>query len=386
MNNDILSNEDLNSIVEEAAKNADDNDDITRVREISKEAMEYVPEEELPSRTEEFQVGLDGKPMYAKPGEHTLNETDLDLMEAINGGLEKENEERFANNVENNIKSNFNLSDEDANKLLDCLMTYKRDQNVNIYKMLPSSIRATIDNICAENDIGILERNNVAKMFITEFISEAETDKAFIDFEKALDRAMRIPSVVDMYNSHLEDTIDKKLPIMADAIEKEDPEKAKMLREVAERFNWSITYSDMLKQYDESSAIRKAVRKKYKDWVKHAELVNFINKDTDFKMPDACSVGDILFNAIIKDTDNDITEEEIAKFLTLLYKSIDKYRENTVVNASYIYYLLKNIMMISYTNEKTKTSFSGELIGNIKMVIYYIRSKEAANNAINNKA
>ena len=114
-----------------------------------------------------------------------------------------------------------------------------------------------------------------------------------------------------------------------------------------------------------------------------ADQVNFINQDTKFKMPDARVVVQVLTKVLLEEEDSDFSEADVFKFCALLFKGIDKYREDNIVNASYIYYLLKNITMLSYSNDKARGSYSAELISNIKTTIYYIRVKEAEFNALN---
>ena len=81
----------------------------------------------------------------------------------------------------------------------------------------------------------------------------------------------------------------------------------------------------------------------------------------------------------LDDPDNDLTEENVNKFLVLLYRSCSNLHKDELVDASYIYYLLKNISMLNYINDhssKAADTFSVELISNIKAMMYYIMAKE----------
>jgi len=170
---------------------------------------------------------------------------------------------------------------------------------------------------------------------------------------------------------------------MADAIQNEDPEKAEQLRTIGKRFEMSISFADLYKQYDESAAIRKALRRDSSRWPKMAEVVDYVNVGTKFKMPKAADVGKILYRALVSDTE--ITFEDIDKFLVLLFKSLDKYRSSDIVDTSYRYYILKNISMLEFANDKAKGTFSTELLSNIKSLMYYIRVKESEFNAANSR-
>lgn len=374
----------INTLTEEATAIAEGNEDIMAVRAVTERAENYIPEEPLRSEVASFHVDKNGNPNYTVPADNSEDTSDATLLEIIDDASER-GQEKFAKGLKDHASNKFNMSDADATKLLDCVLTYRKDPKINLYNMFPQSIKSLVNQIMMENQLPITERNGICKMIIQEFISEAETDNAFADFEAALNRAMKIPSLTDMYSEHLAETVDKKLPAMADAIEAEDPEKAKTLRTIAERFEWSISYEDIKTQYDNNTLIRKAVRRDYAKWHKLAEIVNYLIKDTKFKMPDATVAGTVLIKVLLEENGTDITEEDVCKFLTALYKGIDPYRENKIENMAYIYYMLKNIVMLSYTNEQAKGSFSAELISNIKTMIYYIRVRESEFNAINNK-
>lgn len=378
-----LTNDDINEITKVAAQIANENEDIQHIRSIPDDVKD--PHEgELVEATKNFAIGSDGKPIYANEAEELLKNSDQDLMDAINGGLDEENAESFKKAFTENATDTYDMTDEEAAQMLDCILAYKKDQSINVYNMLPEKVKSTVLSICASNNIPPSERNSVAKMVIQEFISQAATDQTFIDFETALNQAMRIPSLTDLYNEHLNDTMDKKLPLMADAIEKEDPEKAAMLRQIGERFKWSISYSDLKKQYLENSRVRKAVRRDYEKFNKYAEELNYRNKDTEFKMSDATTLYNVLLKIVAEDPE--LCEIDAMKFVTLLCKSTEIYNTKAVLDASYIYYLMKNIIMLSYTNDDTKSSFSAELISNIKVLMYFIRAKESEFNELNNSS
>lgn len=373
----------LDIITNEAKGIAEENEDILAIRTVTERAENYVPEEELRSEVANFPVDGNGNPNYTIPSD-SGNDSGDSLFDIVDEVASKRGEEKFAETIKQQASNKLNLNDEDTTKLLDCILTYRKDKSINLYNKFPQSIKSLVNQIMMENQLPVTERNTISKMIIQEFISEAEQDNTITDFEQALNRAMKIPSLSDLYSEYLAETVDKKLPAMADAIESEDPEKAKMLRTIAQRFEWSITFDDIKNQYDNTTLIRKAVRRDYMKWHKMAEIVNYLIKDSKFKMPDATVVGTALLKVLLEEDGTDITEEDVCKFLVALYKGIDPYRENNIENTAYIYYLLKNIIMLSYTNEQAKGSFSAELISNIKTMIYYIRIRESEFNAINN--
>lgn len=375
---------DIMKIAEEAGKIAESNEDIAALREVHERAVNYVPEEPLRAEVGSFPVDDTGKANFTVASDNE-DESDVNLLEMIDDSYKERGEQQFSENIKKHMSGSMNMSDEDAAKVLDCILTFRKDPKANVYNMLPQSVKSVVSQIIVNNQLPVTERNNVAKMLIQEFISEAEQDNTFVDFEAALNRAMQIPSLTDLYSEHLAETVDKKLPAMADAIEETDPEKAKALRLIAERFDWSVSYDNIKEQYDNTTLIRKAARRDYDKWHKIAENLNFVIRESKFKMPDAVAVGSVLLRVLLGEDDTDITEADIEKFLVVMYKSLMTYKEGKVENMAYIYYTLKNISMLSYTNEQAKGSFSAELISNIKTMIYYIRARESEFNAINSR-
>ena len=144
-----------------------------------------------------------------------------------------------------------------------------------------------------------------------------------------------------------------------------------------DNFRNGYDYHKTWHDYNNVSRIRKMVRRDYSKWRKFADTINFINRDTEFRMPNAKNCGDIVIDKILK-YDNSISLEDVEKFLTLAFFSMQFYRENNVENASYCYYILKDMTILKYSNE-SKESFSNELMNNIISVIHCIRVKEVNN-------
>ena len=367
-----LQSDDIDIVSQFAKEMADENEDISHLREIMDTNS---PIQGLTSAEKAFNLDENGKPIFVKEASE-LKESDLDIMTTIDGGIDLENDKIFKQSFNENSRDTYGLNDEEAAQVLDCILSYKKDKKFNVYSHLPSKLRIFVNQICAQNQLSPSMRNTIAKDLIAQFISEAATDTTFIDFEKSLEKAMKIPSLTDVYNEYLNETMDKKLPAMADAIEATDPDKAHMLRSIAKRFSWAVTYSEIISQYEENARIRKSVRKEYENYNKFATELNYANKNTQFKMADATVIYDVIKRVVI-DEDEELTDVDAMKFVTLLCRAVENRKNDDVVDASYIYYLLKNIIMISYSNEQAKSSFSSELISNIKIVMYYVREKES---------
>lgn len=304
---------------------------------------------------------------------------DIDILDLLkDGAADTQNDAEFKEAFTSNATESYGLSDQEATDVLEAIVAYKNGEQ-NIYNILPGKVKGLVDAICMENQMPASMKNKVAKDLIKQFINEASIDKGFVDFEKALEKAMQIPSLVDLYNEHINTTMGEKLPLMAKRLrENGEDDKADMILKISDRYNWAASFSEMRRMYDETARIRKAVRRDYDKYHRFCEELNYANQDTEFKISDATSLYFILVKAIVnEDEDQDITEVDVMKFITLLCKSVDNLNMKEVLDAAYVYYLLKNIVMLSYTNDNAKSTFSVELINNIKVLIYYIRAKES---------
>lgn len=393
----------LKDIAEEAKEYAEGNEDIQKIREIQEKEYEgrdikaeltpsdaiddpSIPEG-LVAANREFNVDASGKPIFTREAGTDDDAADVDILHTED--LDSINDEKFKEAFLDTTAKIHQISDEGAVGLLDVMMAYKHDKSISVYGRLPEEIKTQVKQICLSSGIPMANANKVAKMMIEQLIAETAQDNTFIDFEKSLNEAMKIPSLVDMYEEHMGETMGEKIPAMAAAIEKEDPEKAQMLRDVATRYEWARDFTFARKMYDEVTLIRKAVRRDFEKSARFADELNFMNKNSKFRMPDATTLRPILMKVLANDEDNDITVGEVDKFLVLIFKSCDNLKKDELVDAAYIYYLLKNISMLSYINEnstKAADTFSAELISNIKTLIYYIRAKEAAFYANNQPA
>ena len=385
----IPTDEDLDKIVEIAKEAAEENEDIEAVRAVPErsdeerlnlETQDAISMDDLPegvtAAEREFAMDASGKPIFTKEGgELPAAPLPIDAIDDLDDFNDREFREKFMENT----KEIHNISDDAAMGLLDVLTAYRRDKSINVYNKMPEEIKEQVKQICMASNIPMENKNAVARMMLDQMIAETATDQTFIDFEKSLNEAMKIPSLVDLYEEHMNDTMNIKLPAMADAIEKEDPAKAKILRDIAVRYDWARDYSRMREIYDTNTRMRKYVRKQYDEWLDYAQNLNHFNEDSKFRMPDATTLEPILIKVIANDPDNDLTERDVHKFLTLLFAHCCEMDSHGLLDAAYMYYLLKDITMLSYVNtdsEQAADAFSAELISNIKALMYYINVKE----------
>ncbi len=322
---------------------------------------------------------------------------DIDIFDAANPELlEKAAKDKMISNV----KSNMDLDDDEAYEFIKVIDEFRSNQNIsNIYSKLPTKIQNIIGKLMYDAKIPMYNRDQISKMILNEFINNAEVEAAFVDFEKALNEAFDIPSMIDMYGDHTRNIMDTKIPEMIEVVKDEEPEKAELLRKIKENFDKSYSLIDLKETYENSSHVRKNVRRSDIYFKRTLENLNFKNDKTRFKMYDAFEMATALekvlcsdpiksyskyteFGTAMSEMDEKLinfatTEEDIKKFCVLVASVCEDCNAEDIVDASYMYYLTKNIIMLKHT-EDSKTDFAAELINNIYDIIVLIRDKEAA--------
>ena len=384
---------DLDYVSEVAKMNkkiADGNEDISHLRDIISESVDKTNnEEDIKASTESFRVKPDGRPDFSHSFvNNELKEADLALHE-----LDKLDEINESKMNENAIKTAeaFDLTEEEATNIAQILIAYKNDKKMNVYKAMIPSMKLKINNLCMQSSIPLDQVGFVARMFMDQFLKNASVDEEFIDIEKKIKKSLKIPSLVDIYMEHINDTMDVKLPAMAEAIMEREPERAEAILKIRDEYNAAFLCSRLRKLYDTNSRIRKLIRRDWSDnAVKHlADEANFHNSRTKFKMPDCSVIPSVLKNIIAERENNcdaisipEWREQYVNKFCMLLFMSASYLDLNDINDAAFYYYSIKNLSMMAYLGDKM-SDFSAELISNVYITMLYINRREADFNAKN---
>ena len=423
-----LTDKELNEIVEVASKVRENNEnDMIKLKdsveinesaelesEVKIESMDYDPSDlvtkyvdPVPSADVSL-FDLDGDKIKKSIDlEKSLNET-LNIPSTVDLYSEhtsdNDGEITISKDTEEFIKDSYDLSDDDIMSLLKVISELKNDDNYPIYKNLPEKFKTVIRDISAKNGIQPKDFNSVARIVISEFLNDSEVESAFIDLEKALNEALNIPSIVDLYSEHTRSVMEENIPEMIEEIKDIDPDKAELLANVKRSFENSYNFSMAKDEYCKNSILRKAVRKNNKNFKRSLDEFNFKNEKSNFKMNDVRELPKVLKYVLIDEANNiyenhkkdgidipdhtqksidlKITEVDIEKFCILISKSCENMDPRNLIDASYMYYLMKNIIVLKLTKE-AKTDFAAELINNICDTITFIRNKEAEHNAAN---
>lgn len=429
INNTILSDTDIENIVE-AAENSIPEGGID-MREIGT-SVEVNPEAELVmgeailnekgyvvgDANESEDDGLDEIDRIAASFENQT--ANVSLFDVEDGATSVVDEEAIIKQTADNVKDTFDLTDEEVFQMVNVLNNMRSNPKYPVYANLPEKLQLVISKLAYENKVPISKLETVSRAMLEELISEAGIDNTLIDLEKALDEALNIPSIMDMYTEHTRDVMENILPKTVENIRDEFPEKAEKLEAVKAAFTASYNFSWAKDAYNTNARLRKTIRRYSSEYQRTIEMFNYMNEKSNFKMNDATNMLTVLTKVLITDpniaygmydlstatcytadkgnvyTDKSeevpadilrlcemsITDDDIKKFCILICKSCENRDPNDVVDAAYMYYLVRNIIALRHTNE-AKTDFAVELINNICDTITFIRDKESEFNESN---
>lgn len=398
-----LTDKELDKIVDNIAKERENSEAID-MEDIKKE-VEVDIDAKLESEVKEGQINNASDLLTAKveavPTVNNISLFDLDgdqIKESNpdNSNIDNINEEH----VSGMAKEIFELNDEEILSMLSVIDNLKKNPKAAIYKDLPESIKKTIRDLASQNNIPVTQYNNIARVIMNELINDNEYNSAIIDLEKALNEALNIPSVIDIYSDHISTVMNKNIPKMAEEIREIDPAKADLLLSVKTRFESSYSFEFAKQTYEDMSIVRKAVRRQDIEIKRSVDAFNVSNERSNFKFNDATEIPKVLYDILIDQPNEydpesgieetevsrrcksmNITKTDIDKFTVLITKSCMNLNSKDILDATYMYYLVKNIVMLAFTNE-AKTEFSVELINNICDTIEFIRNKEAEFNCL----
>ena len=322
----------------------------------------------------------------------------------IDGDKIPDADNKVIESTANTAKDTFDLDDEEVFMMMDTLTKMRNNSNYPVYPNLPKKVQTIIAKLAYDNKVPINQLESISRSMMEEFMREAGIDNTLIDLEKAIDEALQIPSVMDLYTDHTRNVFENIIPETVEKIKDEFPEKAQTLIEVKHAFQDSYNYSRMMMEYAKNARLRKTIRRWEAEINKALDKFNYMNSKTNFKMNDVHLIIEVLTQILIDEPhklaqvymdegknlpeleqkllDMDIAMQDIYEFAILLCKHCENFDPTNVVDASYMYYLVRNIIALKHTNE-AKTDFSVQLINNICNVITYLRDKESEFNESN---
>ena len=314
-----------------------------------------------------------------------LSESNASIFDVAEGKGTEISDEVVEDRVKDQMSAMFDLPDEEMIDFCQLINEYRKDKSSipNVYYRMPESVKRIIQSVGVEQGVPWTEYNRVARMFMDELISQAELDDIFVDFERSLNEALKIPTLSDMYSEHTKEVMDVKIPEIIEKIKDTEPENAKTLERIRDEFHDAYSLKRLKEHFNENARTRKLMRRDYEKVLRFCDEFNLMNTRSKFKMPDCRSIVPALDRVLIEEElpddsriiEMDITEKDVSKFIVLFCRSCMNMNADDIFDAAYMYYALKNITMLNLTNE-TKTPFAAELINNICDIIEFVREEE----------
>ena len=377
-------------MMKEIFKTAEENtpEEVLNMRESIQDTSEIEDESNDEGFSEEIKnISLDSsyEELLAGDKHDGLKEANVSIFDAED--YDGPSDEDVIASAKEQVSELFDLPEDEMVEFCMLLAEYRKNKSLpNVYSRLPETIKKNIRGVAMEQHIPFTEYNSMTKMFLDGFISQAEIDDMFINFEKALDEALQIPSISDLYSEHTKYVMEEKIPEIIEKIKDTEPEKAELLGQIKERFDRAYTLDALREHYLSNARTRKLIRRDYDDAERFCDEFNLKNSRSKFKMPDCRSMINALTSSLpLTKDDKDITTEDINKFIVLFCRSFNEMDPSNLLDAAFMYYSLKNITMLNLTNE-TKTPFALELINNIYDIIVLIRNEEEKFNADNSSS
>jgi len=273
--------------------------------------------------------------------------------------------------IGNQYNNGNDMSDIEAEQLFEVMMRFKKGEKFNVYNALPESIKKPVNKMALEAELGT-SKNNIAKLIVGQFISDLQIDKAFIEFNDAIQKELKLLNFTEMYSEHRLEVMEIKLLESADRIESENPEKAEMLRCISKTFTDTYMMNTM-----RNSVNNRKNRQFIKDISKYSKICKNFNlkyENSRFKINNVMLLLGILNR---KFADNpDILEEDIIRFIMLFCRECELKDSNNIIDHTFMYYTIQNILMLDYVNNtEESTEFTKQLLSNITDVIMLIREK-----------
>lgn len=390
-----LTNKELDSIVEAAKESRNDDNDMLKI----KEELDGTDDNSEIVKSS-ISTPIDSEISDINTAE--CSESDSLDMDLFSGEINMDNISESA--LMSKAKNELELTDDEVMCILNIISEMQKDPHYPVYKNMPDKLKDMVNSVAATNGLPKSQINAVARMIMLEFINDSEIESIFIDLEKSINEALKIPSIMDLYTEHTQKIMLESIPKAIEEIKDIDPEKANMLSRVKEAFDNSYTFSKAKEEYEKNSRLRKCVRKHEQWFAKSLDEFNYRNEKSNFKMNDVRELPSVLTHILIDEPkltansykqygdeppenvkrilDLGIAHDDIHKLCVLLCKSCENLNSKDVIDAAYMYYMMKNIIILKLTNE-AKTDFAAELINNICDTIVFIRNKEAEFNATN---
>lgn len=268
----------------------------------------------------------------------------------------------------NDIKSEHNLSNEDALILFNLLISDFENDN-DIYYKLPDKLKDTIDANIQDN---IKTKNKFTKFLLNEMKQSFAFESSIVELNdtirKEMDMSNLNKSIIEETDIHFE----QKIKMIIESTDNNKSNKHKI-----EKLQKSLNAYKDAKDFSRIRTVRlftgKLTKKKYlerESKLIKAYLTEFNNRYKNHKY----GINDInsFYHILIK-LFPDIDVNDINKFIILFCIYCRGLKVNKIEDHIFMYYTIKNILNV-YDLNNMESEYSKYICDNFRNIIEYIKS------------
>lgn len=366
-----LSEEELDQVVEVLEESKSPNSNV-----LSDIIKEESPKEDL--EPVEVKVAVDpvtGQETNLGFVESIMDEYDITLDDIQNVDISdfdnmKITKEMFMNSE---FAQDEEIPDDQIMDLLAFIEKYESGEKFNIYNELPEFMKKGVDKLYYEGR-GQLKKNEICKIVVDQMISEIKMDQAFMDLNEAIKNELKIPTLSDLYTEFIKENFEEKLLEIADQVEEENPEKAKMLRDVSNTYKKTYSF-EVLREALSNRKVRQGIKDTSK-FKKTCKKFNDKYINSRFKI----SSIDMCYGAI-HSAIPEMSDEYIKKFIMLFCKACENMNPDDINDHVFMYYTIQNIRLLQHDEsliggDGTRSEMYDIVIQNIKDTVEAIKEYE----------
>ncbi len=333
----VMTEEEINQVVETLEENKSENNNT-----LSDIINEESPKGEL--EAVDMKIAID-----PETGEETnlgiiqpiMDEYDITLEDIQNVDISDfDNMKVTEEMIKNADFGDEDIPDDQIMDLLAYIEKYQSGEKFSLYNELPQFVKKQVDKLYNDGR-GQLKKNEITKIVMDQMISEIKMDQAFLDLNEAIKNELKIPSLSDLYTEFIKENFEEKLLEIADQVEAENPEKAKMLRGVSETYKTTYTF-EVLREALSNRKVRQAIKDpdRYKKACKKFND-KYINSRFKISSVDLCY-------ASIHEAIPELTDEYIKKFIMLFCKTCENMNPDDINDHVFMYYTIQNIRLLQH--------------------------------------
>ena len=345
------------------------------VNALSNEAREDITSEEVVAIINPVTGIATTESKSILPDDDDIPEADLnDYLDMTAYDADKINFDKVE--ISDSIRKEYELSDEDAAKLLETLKRVQNKEEFPYYESLPEGLKKFCRTMAVVDGQGILNKpmlNTIALNALNTLTNEIAADLFTADISDVINTEIR-KSGADL-SSIYEGMITQKaekLREAADKTEAEDPEAARRLRSIAD----ACVESYMMTGFIEAVKNHKLRIRKI-DIEKPQKIVRDFNTKYENSKININNIWDLTYciprhlSEASTPVDPDvITIDTIHAFVVGFCRYCENMKNTNVEEHTFMYYFIKNILYLDTTAPGAEfTEFGQQLIDRIKSIL-----------------